>query len=192
LQSERMAKRLNAERERLGLEPEPMLVDGKDPKVERAELRKIACDYATPGPLSKATRDLIEKRQKAAATVAEVSHMSEAFTLGQTAEDDERREKGELYEYESMPSDEPEALEVKAIEMEAQQQPNERDENFVAGISIKEAGHKAKAVVVEAQVPDNAPSMHTAIQADGGPPNAGNESVEAEGAENGSTEEKKS
>jgi hypothetical protein len=175
-----MQRRLAAEREKLGLEPEPELVNGKDPKVERAELRKIACDYATPGPLSRATRDLIEKRQREAAVVAEAS---KAFAIGDAAEagSDANGASGEAYEYESMPNDEPEALEVKAMEMETEQNPNPENE--------AEAAVREDPSAKQAQACEGASSM----QANDGPPSTGKESVEEaqKDAEKESTEVKK-
>ncbi|SPO05303.1 related to ribosomal protein of the large subunit, mitochondrial [Cephalotrichum gorgonifer] len=59
MQTEAMQERFSAEREKLGLETKEM---GEEEKLLRSEKVQIALDYATPGGLSRSTRDILERR----------------------------------------------------------------------------------------------------------------------------------
>lgn len=79
MQTESMQARFRAEREKLGVKARE---EGEDDGVLRGEKIQIALDYATPGPLSRSTRDILEKRREM---------LSEEFALGEEAEEPEIR-----------------------------------------------------------------------------------------------------
>ncbi|KAL2112586.1 hypothetical protein VUR80DRAFT_7199 [Thermomyces stellatus] len=59
MQTERMQDRFRKEREALGLKPKE---ETEDDAILRKEKVQIAMDYATPGGLSRSTRDILAKR----------------------------------------------------------------------------------------------------------------------------------
>ena len=63
MQTPRMREKFAAEREKLGVQVKEA-EDAEKEALKREELVWIAMDYATPGPLSKKTRDILERREK--------------------------------------------------------------------------------------------------------------------------------
>lgn len=61
MQTEAMQEKFGKEREALGLPPKE---EGEDDSVLRKEKVQIAMDYATPGGLSRSTRDILQKRNE--------------------------------------------------------------------------------------------------------------------------------
>ncbi|PKS13105.1 hypothetical protein jhhlp_000447 [Lomentospora prolificans] len=74
MQTPAMRSKMDAEREKLGLEPAK---DGEAEAERREDLVWVAMDYATPGPLGRKTRDILERR------TAEVLEKEHAFGEGE-------------------------------------------------------------------------------------------------------------
>lgn len=74
MQTDSMQARFRAERERLGVKARE---EAEDDSVLRGEKVQIAMDYATPGGLSRSTRDILEKRREM---------LSEEFAFGEAEE----------------------------------------------------------------------------------------------------------
>lgn len=64
MQTDRMQQRFAAERERLGVEGGGVAAENaEEDRILRGEKVQIAMDYATPGGLSRSTRDILERRR---------------------------------------------------------------------------------------------------------------------------------